>query len=153
MIACAAIFIFYSSQGNSNSPVKSQDQIEEEQSSKDELQSMEPPAPANSPEPTPSSTPVSIQAQIETKFVFTPTGISLSWTVSGVSQYDYAEIRLSEDGGSEKSLGKFKPGTQSLELIKEDNQGQTSFKAYLHLENGQVVIAPSLDVRGKFSAN
>jgi hypothetical protein len=111
-------------------------------------------SPSDSATPIPSATAqnANIVTRVESRYLFTPTGINLIWEISGKENVDYVQLDVIEDDGRSVSLGKFGSDSTQLELIKEDNQGNSSFRVTLVTKNGSKVIAPTLDVRGKFSA-
>jgi hypothetical protein len=113
--------------------------------------------PTSSPTPTPSAAsttevaPVEI-ASVQSRFVYTSTGIKLSWILTGADSIESVEVSVVENNGESQKVGSYGPDTQFVEFLKEDNAGRASFTVSLLTKTGQKIIAPSLDVRGKFSA-
>jgi hypothetical protein len=105
------------------------------------------------PTPTKSSAPISTSTSptVQSRYIFTPTGIELIWELSDTENLDYIEITAAENAGKEISLGRFGSNSNSLELVKDDNQGVTTFKFTAVTKTGSKIMTPVLDVRGKFS--
>ena len=115
------------------------------------------PTPSPTPIPTPSAAPTNEEAPIEnasvqSRFVYTSTGIKLSWILTGADSIESVEVSVVENNGESQKVGSYGPDTQFVEFLKEDNAGRASFTVSLLTKTGQKIIAPSLDVRGKFSA-
>ena len=115
----------------------------------------ETPTPTPSPTPTTAATtataPVEI-ASVQSRFVYTSTGIKLSWILTGADSIESVEVSVVENNGERQIVGSYSPDTKFVEFLKEDNAGRASFTVSLMTKSGQKIIAPSLDVRGKFSA-
>jgi hypothetical protein len=111
--------------------------------------------PTPSPTPTTAATtataPVEI-ASVQSRFVYTSTGIKLSWILTGADSIESVEVSVVENNGERQIVGSYSPDTKFVEFLKEDNAGRASFTVSLMTKSGQKIIAPSLDVRGKFSA-
>jgi hypothetical protein len=109
-------------------------------------------SPASTPQVNPSaarSEVVSVQA----RFIYTSTGIELIWDLTNEAEIESVEVSAVVNNSDSQMLGRFSSSTQSVELTKEDNVGLTSFSVSVITQSGQKVVAPSLNVRGKFSAN
>ena len=90
---------------------------------------------------------------LESRFFYTSTGIELKWNVNQPNEIVSVEISSQENSASILRLGSFDAETNSLELTKNDNEGVTAFSVKATTKSGQQIIAPVLEVRGKFSAN
>ena len=117
----------------------------------------ETPTSSPTPIPTPSAAPTTEEAPIEnasvqSRFVYTSTGIKLSWILTGADSIESVEVSVVENNGESQKVGSYGPDTKFVEFLKEDNAGRASFTVSLLTKTGQKIIAPSLDVRGKFSA-
>jgi hypothetical protein len=112
--------------------------------------------PTASPNSTPEVNPPAAASEIvsvQARFIYTSTGIKLIWDLTNQAEVESVEVSAVVNNSDSQILGRFSPSTQSVELTKEDNVGLTSFSVIVKTQSGQKVIAPSLNVRGKFSAN
>ena len=109
------------------------------------------PTPTPTPTATTATAPVEI-ASVQSRFVYTSTGIKLSWILTGADSIESVEVSVVENNGESQIVGSYGPDTKFVEFLKEDNAGRASFTVSLMTKSGQKIIAPSLDVRGKFSA-
>jgi len=112
------------------------------------------------PSETPSATPEANLTEapteltsVQTRFIYTSTGIKLIWDLTNEAEIESVEVSAVVNNSDSQILGRFSTSTQSMELLKEDNVGLTSFTVSAISKSGQKIIAPSLNVRGKFSAN
>jgi hypothetical protein len=104
------------------------------------------------PEVDPTEAPTE-NISVQSRFIYTSTGIKLLWDLTGIAAIESVEVSAAVNSADSQILGLFAPSTSSVELTKEDNAGLTSFKVSVITKTGQKVIAPALNVRGKFSAN
>ena len=98
-------------------------------------------APSNSPNPTISVKP---------SFLYTSTGIKISWITTGLKDFSGVNLATSEDGGPFRTISDGDGSSTEFDLLKVDNEGITRFRLTFTSMDGSRVTAPLLSIRGRF---
>jgi hypothetical protein len=96
-----------------------------------------------------SITAASISAEPE--FLYTSTGIEITWSTSGFNTYSSVTLLSSVNNAPFIELTSGESTLSSFALTKEDTVGQTRFKLVFTTSEGAEITSSPLSVRGLFS--
>ena len=96
-----------------------------------------------------SITAASLSAKPE--FLYTSTGIEISWSTSGFNTYSSVTLLSSVNNAPFIELTRGESTLSSFALTKEDTVGQTRFKLVFTTSEGAEITSSPLSVRGLFS--
>lgn len=102
--------------------------------------------PVASKSPAVNSSALAAQAA----FLYTSTGIKISWSTTGFTEFTAVTLSASQDGAPFTPIATAGAAQQSFDVVKIDTVGKTAFKVTLTTSDGAKVVTAPLSIRGHF---
>ncbi len=112
-------------------------------------------SPEATPEATASTSPMATSApqveKVTPTFLYTSTGIEISWKGEGVGAFSKVTLASSEDGGDFLIIANGGADARSFDVEKVDTVGKTVFRLTFTQDGGETVSSAPLTIRGRFA--
>ena len=103
-----------------------------------------------STEPVVTTSPATTALSAKPTFLYTSTGIKISWSTSGFDQYSDVILSASVDGGTFAPIRSGDGSISAFDVVKVDTVGKTAFKLIFTTSEGEKVTSSLVSIRGRF---
>ena len=103
-----------------------------------------------STEPVVTASPATSTLSAKPTFLYTSTGIKISWSTSGFDQYSDVILSASVDGGTFAPIRSGDGSISAFDVVKVDTVGKTAFKLIFTTSEGEKVTSSLVSIRGRF---
>lgn len=109
--------------------------------------------PTTEPSQAPATKAAAVTADVSATptFIYTSTGIKVSWNIEGFSSYTKVVLSASEDGAPFAILAEGNSDQSSFDILKTDTVGRTLFKVTFTIDSGEKISSSALGIRGRFT--